>query len=43
MRILYNYASKMFRQRMCMYFLFSDDEFSVTALLSEAARIKIHT
>ncbi len=25
---------------MCMCFLFSDDEFSDTALLSEAARIK---
>ena len=28
---------------MCMCFLFSDDEFSAAALLSEAARIKIHT
>ena len=26
-----------------MCFLFSDDEFSDTALLSEAARIKTHT
>ncbi len=33
-------ASKIFRQRLCMCFLFSDDEFSATALLSESARIK---
>ena len=33
-------ARKVFRQRMCMGFLFLDGEFSATALLSETARIK---
>ena len=33
-------ASKIFRQRMCMCFLFSDDEFCATAQLSEESRIK---
>ena len=33
-------AWKVFRQKMCVFFLFLDDEFSATALLSEESRIK---
>ena len=41
-RTHHNCAAKISCQRMGMCFLFSDVEFSATALLSETARIKKH-